>query len=151
MARFTTLARSLKCLPEEGRPALAGAGIVALSTGCCCGAGGGYGSYYGAPGGGGCDSGQCGGGGYGAGYGAPIYPQGAMAAPMGPTAAAPVYYQTAAAPSLLRRPADRRRPGQLRADVLSRPVPGAAPVRRRPARSASPRGRRRLSATANRA
>ena len=101
MARFTTLARSLKTLA----PAAAGAAILALATGCCCGAGhGGYGSYYGAPAyGGGCDSGQCGGGqcggGYGAGYGAPIYPQGAMAAPAGPVAAAPVYYQTAAAPA----------------------------------------------------
>ncbi|QDT15926.1 hypothetical protein [Alienimonas californiensis] len=92
MARFTTLARSLKRVA----PALAGAGVLALSTGCCCGAGGGYGSYYGAPGGG-CESGQCSPG-YGSGYGAPIYPQGAMAAPMGPTASAPVYYQTAAAP-----------------------------------------------------
>ncbi|NNJ25470.1 hypothetical protein [Alienimonas chondri] len=101
MARFTTLARSLKLTTlKRVVPAVAGAGIIALSTGCCCGASqGGYGSYYGAPGfgGGGCESGQCGGG-YGAGYGAPIYPQGAMAAPSGPTAAAPVYYQTAAAP-----------------------------------------------------
>ena len=106
MARFTiapaaAFARSLKALA----PALAGAGILALSTGCCCGAGGGYGSYYGgAPAcGGGCDSGQCSPG-YGAGYGGAVYPQGAMAAPMGPTAAAPVYYQTAAAPQYYAAP-----------------------------------------------
>ena len=107
MARLTTLARSLNLSSlnlsslKALVPAVAGAGILALATGCCCGAGGGYGSYYGgqpAFGGGGCDSGQCGGG-YGAGYGAPIYPQGAMAAPSGPVAAAPVYYQTAAAPA----------------------------------------------------
>ena len=86
MARFITLARSLKLTSlKRVVPAVAGAGLIALSTGCCCGAGGGYGSYYGgAPA-------------YGAGYGG-VYPQGAMAAPMGPTAAAPVYYQTAAAP-----------------------------------------------------
>ena len=109
MARFVTLARSLKT--SKGLktlvPAAAGAGILALSTGCCCGAGG-YGqSYYG--GGGNCDSGQCGtpyGAGYSGGFGggAPVYPQGAMAAPMGPTAAAPVYYQTAAAPQYYAAP-----------------------------------------------
>ena len=79
-------------------PAVAGAALVAVSTGCCC-KGGGYGSYY-APQsyGGGCDSGQCSPS-YGAGYGAPVYPQGAMAAPAGPVATAPVMYQTAAAPA----------------------------------------------------
>ncbi|MFH5803595.1 hypothetical protein [Alienimonas sp. DA493] len=95
MARFTTLARCLKpSTLKRLAPAVVGAGVIALSTGCCCSHGAGYGSFYGAPAyGGGCETGQCGGG-----YGAPVYPQGAMAAPMGPTAAAPVYYQTAAAP-----------------------------------------------------
>ena len=99
MARLIDFARSLKAFPSVLRPAVpavAGAAVLALSTGCCC-TGGGYGSYYG--GGGNCDTGQCGSP-YGAGYGAPVYPQGAMAAPAGPVAAAPVYYQTqtAAAP-----------------------------------------------------
>ena len=117
MARFVTIARSLKTLKtlkglkalKTLAPAAAGAGIIALSTGCCCGAGG-YGqSYYGGAPAGGCDSGQCGtpyGAGYSGGFGggAPVYPQGAMAAPMGPTAAAPVYYQTAAAPQYYAAP-----------------------------------------------
>ena len=100
MARSQT-PTALTRLARRFAPAAAGAVLLAAATGCCCGKGGGYGSYYQpAPAyGGGCDTGACGAQPYGAGYGGAVYPQGAMAAPMGQTAAAPVYYQTAAAPA----------------------------------------------------
>ena len=90
---------SLSRVARRLAPAAAGAALLAASVGCCCTGGGGYGSYYQPSYGGGCDSGACGAQPYGAGFGGQVYPQGAMAAPIGPTAAAPVYYQTAAAPA----------------------------------------------------
>ena len=92
---------AVKLVRRLAPAALAAAGALA-GTGCCCTGGGGYGSYYGAQPGG-CDSGACNPG-YGANYGAPVYPQGAMVAPAGPTAAAPVYYQTASAPVIMSAP-----------------------------------------------
>ena len=88
------MSRTAQIFRRALAPALA-AGLALAGTGCCCTGGGGYGSYYGAP----AAGGDCG---CNPGYGAPVYPQGAFAAPaFSQTASAPVIVtpaRTASAP-----------------------------------------------------